>query len=194
MASEPQPPDPRVTRTRAAVRDAVRSLVQQAGIEALTHQQVATEAGVGRATIYRHWPDRTHLLLEALADVETPTSWQSSGDLATDLASELHRLQRTLTSSPMVPELVALIGRAEWEPELRELKAHLLAAGTAGLRTALSAAAERGELPTDLDLDAAVARLAGPLFYRRVLAHAAIDDVFVDQLLTAFVRDVAPPS
>jgi AcrR family transcriptional regulator len=194
MASEPQPPDPRVTRTRAAVRRAVRSLVQQAGIEALTHQQVATEAGVGRATVYRHWPDRTHLLLEALADVETPTSWQSSGDLATDLASELRRLQRTLTSSPMVPELVALIGRAEWEPELRELKAQLLATGTAGLRTALRAAADRGELSTDLDLDAAVARLAGPLFYRRVLAHAAIDDLFVDQLLTDFVRDASLPS
>lgn len=194
MASEPESPDPRVTRTREAVRHAVRSLVQRAGVEALTHQQVAAEARVGRATVYRHWPDRTHLLLEALADVETPTNWQSSGDLTTDLATELRRLQRTLTSSPMVPELVALIGRAEWEPELRELKAQLLTAGTAGLRAALEAAVDRGHLPVDLDLDAAIARLAGPLFYRRVLAHAPIENTFVDHLVTAFVRETSPAS
>jgi AcrR family transcriptional regulator len=192
MTSELEGPDPRVTRTREAVRRAVRSLVQRAGVEALTHQQVAAEAGVGRATVYRHWPDRTHLLLEALADVEAPTSWRSSGDLATDLATELRRLQRTLSSSPLVPELVALIGRAEWEPELRELKAQLLATGTAGLRAALDAAADRGEVPPDLDLDAAVARLAGPLFYRRVLAHAAIDDTLVDDVLASFVRETSP--
>jgi AcrR family transcriptional regulator len=192
MPSEPGDPDPRVSRTRDAVRRAVRTLVQRDGVEALTHQQVATEAGVGRATVYRHWPDRTHLLLEALADVETPTTWRSSGDLATDLATELHRLQHILTSSPMVPELVALISRAEWEPELREIKAKLLATGTAGLRATLRAATARGELPGDLDLDAEIARLAGPLFYRRVLAHAPIEDTFVERLLTAFLGETRP--
>jgi AcrR family transcriptional regulator len=183
--------DPRVVRTRDAVRRAVRSLVQRSGFEALTHQQVATEAGIGRATVYRHWPDRTQLLLDALVDVESSTGWQSSGELAADLSTELGRLQRTLTSSPLVPELVALIGQAEWEPELRELKSKLLASGTAGLRHALQAGIERGQLPSDLDLDAALARLAGPLFYRRVLAHATIEDAFVERVLSAFLRDTA---
>jgi AcrR family transcriptional regulator len=189
MDAPPDDQDPRVVRTREAVRRAVRSLVQRSGFEALTHQQVAAEAGIGRATVYRHWPDRTQLLLDALVDVETPTGWQSSGELASDLVTELGRLQRTLTGSPLVPELVALIGRAEWEPELRDLKARLLASGTAGLRQALQAGIDRGDLGPDLELDAAIARLAGPLFYRRVLAHAPIDDAFVDAVLEAFVRD-----
>jgi AcrR family transcriptional regulator len=186
--------DPRVVRTRQAVREAVRSLVQRAGFEAVSHQQVATEAGIGRATVYRHWPNRTDLLLDALTEVEAPRDWRSSGDLASDLATELQRLQRTLSSSPMVPELVALIGRAEWEPELRETKAELLASGTAGLRRALRAAVERGELSDDLDLAAAVARLAGPLFYRRVLEHSSIDDTFVDRIVDAFVGEVTTPA
>jgi AcrR family transcriptional regulator len=191
MAAPEENEDPRVARTRDAVRRAVRSLVQRSGFEALTHQQVATEAGIGRATVYRHWPDRTQLLLDALVEVESPTGWQSSGELASDLSTELGRLQRTLTSSPLVPELVALIGQAEWEPELRELKSKLLASGTAGLRHALQAGIERGQLPSDLDLDAALARLAGPLFYRRVLAHATIEDAFVERVLSAFLRDTA---
>jgi AcrR family transcriptional regulator len=183
--------DPRVVRTRQAVREAVRSLVRRAGFEAVSHQQVAAEAGIGRATVYRHWPKRTDLLLHALAEVEAPRHWQSSGELATDLAKELERLQRTMSSSPLVPELVALIGRAEWDHELRDTKAELLAAGTAGLRRALDAAIDRGELPADHDLDTTIARLAGPLFYRRVLAHAPLEDAFVTQIITAYINEVS---
>lgn len=191
MDARSEDQDPRVTRTREAVRRAVRTLVQRSGFEALTHQQVAAEAGIGRATVYRHWPDRTQLLLDALLDVETPANWQTSGDLAADLGAGLRRLQRTLSSSPMIPTLVAVIGRAEWEPELRDLKAQLLSSGTLDLREALAAGVERGDLAADLDLDAAVALLAGPLFYRRVLAHAPIDDAFVERVLDAFLRDTA---
>jgi AcrR family transcriptional regulator len=185
--------DPRVIRTRQAVREAVRSLVQRDGFEGVSHQQVAAEAGIGRATVYRHWPKRTDLLLHALAEVEAPRHWQSSGDLATDLAKELQRLQRTLSGSPLVPELVALIGRAEWDPELRETKAELLAAGTAGLRQALEAAIERSDVPADDDLDSTIARLAGPLFYRRVLAHAPLDDAFITTIITAYITELSAP-
>jgi AcrR family transcriptional regulator len=182
--------DPRVVRTRRAVRDAVRSLVQRAGFEAVSHQRVAEEAGVGRATVYRHWPDRTDLLLEVVAEAESPRGWASSGDLVTDLTEGLERLRRQL-ASPLVPELVALIGRAEWDPELRETKLQLLASGTAGLRQALEAGVERGELPTNLDVAATIARLAGPLLYRRILAHAPIGDDFVSTIVTGFVREAS---
>jgi AcrR family transcriptional regulator len=183
--------DPRVARTREAVRDAVRRLVREAGLEAVTHQRVAAEAGVGRATVYRHWPDRTHLLLDALAELGIPEGEGSSGDLVADLTRELGRLQRILSGSPLVPELVALIGRAEWQPELREVKASLLASGTAGLRRSLVAGIDRGDIPSDLDLDTALAQLAGPLFYRRLLAHGAIEDRLVEDVVASFVNGVA---
>jgi AcrR family transcriptional regulator len=179
--------DPRVARTRDAVLEAVRTLVRRDGVEAVTHQQVAVEAGIGRATVYRHWPDRTHLLLDALAEPEDPESWTGSGDLVVDLTRELGRLQRILTGSPFVPELAALLGRSEWEPALRELEEQLLAHGTAGLQRSLQQAIDRGELPADLDVDGALARLAGPLFYRRMLAHRPVDDRLVDEVVASFV-------
>jgi AcrR family transcriptional regulator len=185
--------DPRVARTRDAVRDAVRSLVRQAGVEAVTHQRVAAAAGIGRATVYRHWPHRTHLLLDALAELDTAEPWHSSGELAVDLARALGRLQRALNGSPFVAELIALIGRAEWDPELRGLQQQLLARGTDGLRRALEAGIDDGELPCDLDVDHAVARLAGPLFYGRVLARSSIDDRFVDEVVAAFLRSPSSP-
>jgi AcrR family transcriptional regulator len=191
MAMPVDEQDPRVVRTRRAVREAVRSLVQRAGFEAVSHQRVAAEAGIGRATVYRHWPNRSDLLLHALAEVEVPRDWETSGDLVTDLARELERLQRTLSGSPLVPELVALIGRAEWDADLRETKAELLASGTAGIRRTLEAAIERGDLVQGLDVDLAIARLAGPLFYRRVLAHAPIDLAFVEQIIEGFMREAS---
>jgi AcrR family transcriptional regulator len=179
--------DPRVARTRDAVLEAVRTLVRRDGVEAVTHQQVAVEAGIGRATVYRHWPDRTHLLLDALAEPEDPESWTGSGDLVVDLTRELGRLQRILTGSPFVPELAALLGRSEWEPALRELEEQLLAHGTAGLQRSLQQAIDRGELPAELDVDGALARLAGPLFYRRMLAHRPVEDRLVDEVVASFV-------
>ena len=191
MATPLDGEDPRVARTREAVREAVRSLVQRAGFEAVSHQQVAEEAGIGRATVYRHWPKRTDLLLDALAEVGAPRDWQSSGDLAGDLTRELERLRRTLSSSPLVPELVALIGRAEWDQGPRETKKELLSSGTAGLRRTLEAGIERHELPAELDLDTTIARLAGPLFYQRVLAHAPLEEDFVSRIVTGFLLEAS---
>jgi AcrR family transcriptional regulator len=167
--------DPRVQRTREAVLDAVREIVATSGIEAVTHARVAEVAGVGRASVYRHWPDRTHLRV-------------GSGDLAEDLAVELGRLREVLGSSPFVPRFVALLGRAEWEPELAELRAEMLANGTRRLRGALRDAIDREELPDDLDLDDAVAELAGPLLFQRVLAGRAVTDGFVAGVISKFVR------
>jgi AcrR family transcriptional regulator len=184
VSSEPNPVDPRVARTRESVVAAVRELVQTAGIEAVTHQRVAEIAGVGRASVYRHWPDRTHLLLDALADLPAEAGeWSSSGDLATDLRIELGRLQRILNDSPFVPQLAALVSRAEWEPELRALKQRLLEQGTARLRHALAHGTESGQLDAGLSTAEAVALLAGPLFYKRLLANERITDSFVAALV-----------
>jgi AcrR family transcriptional regulator len=187
--------DPRVARTRDAVRDAVRQVLRAEGIEAVTHQRIAETAGVGRASVYRHWPDRTHLVIDALTgDVPDPATWHTAGDLARDLAAEVTRLQRVLNDSPFVPDLVALIGRAEWDTGLRELKGRLLAQGTGRLRRALEHAATGGDLGDDLDVDDAVAALAGPLFYQRVLADRRITDAFVTWMVERFVRDHAGPT
>ncbi|MFP3899941.1 MAG: TetR/AcrR family transcriptional regulator, partial [Acidimicrobiia bacterium] len=178
-----------------AVRDAVRRVLRAEGIEAVSHQRVAEAAGVGRASVYRHWPDRTHLVIDALTGaVPDPTGWRSTGDLVRDLAAEVGRLQGVLNDSPFVPDLVALVGRAEWDAGLRALKARLLAQGTGGLRRAIEHAAARGDLPTGTDVGEAVAALAGPLFYQRVLAHQRITDRFVAGVVERFVRAHARPS
>ncbi len=52
--------------------DAARELLAREGPDAVTHQRVARQAGVGRATVYRHWPRREQLVLDTMAGVELP--------------------------------------------------------------------------------------------------------------------------
>src|SRR5581483_7919249 len=74
--------DPRVQRTRAAVLRATIELMAEGGPEAITHQVVARRAGVGRATLYRHWPSAEELVFAALAEIVSGWTFSSSGDLA----------------------------------------------------------------------------------------------------------------
>ncbi|GHK00071.1 hypothetical protein SY2F82_18680 [Streptomyces sp. Y2F8-2] len=58
--------DPRLLRSREAMVAAATALLTEGGLEAVTHQTVATRAGVGRTTVYRHWPSLLDLRLAAL--------------------------------------------------------------------------------------------------------------------------------
>ena len=71
----------RVTASRAAALAAAQTLLQQEGLAAVTHQRVAAEAGVGRATVYRHWPKPEALLHEAMGRVEMPFFTDFDDDL-----------------------------------------------------------------------------------------------------------------
>jgi AcrR family transcriptional regulator len=64
--------DPRQARSRKAMLDAARELLAREGPAAVTHQRVARQAGVGRATVYRHWPRPEQLMLDTMAGVELP--------------------------------------------------------------------------------------------------------------------------
>ena len=64
--------DPRFLRSQQAIVNAARQLLLSHGPTAVTHAQVAEAAGVGRATVYRHWPRTDLLLAEAMATVPLP--------------------------------------------------------------------------------------------------------------------------
>lgn len=178
--------DPRVRRTRRAVLDAVRAILLEEGQDAVTHLRVAERSGVGRATLYRHWPDRTRLLIEAL--VTTPRSPEPiHDDLRLDLIEDLRAIRHNLVATPLAPILATLIERAEWDAELRAMKIDLVHRSGERLRRALGAAVCRGELPPDLEIDRAIARLTGPLFFRRFLSGEEIPPDLPEALVDDFL-------
>ncbi|ENQ3079250.1 TetR/AcrR family transcriptional regulator [Bacillus sp. WLY-B-L8] len=63
--------DPRVKRTRQAIRDALISLIHEKGFDSITVQDIAEKATVNRATFYSHYHDKYDLLDKSIAEMLT---------------------------------------------------------------------------------------------------------------------------
>lgn len=163
---------PRVERTRIRALDAARRVLLEEGWEALTQPRVAEVAGIGRATVYRHWPDRVTLLREVCAAEVDTLHTPLTGDLRADLRAELCAMRAELVDGGFDKVLVALTERCFRDEELREVKAAIVDHGTANMRRILEDGIAAGSLPPLLDVDAAIAHLVGPMLFQNLFADA----------------------
>lgn len=165
--------------TRTAILEAARRILFDEGWEALTHQHVAEVAGVGRATVYRHWPQPISLLQDACAAEILTIHTEPTGDLRHDLVAALEAMRREMVDRRAGRVLIALADRSPWEPDIRAVKRRFVRDGLSGLRRILQTAMRDGQLPGDLDLDWAVAALVGPMVYRYLILEQPISKAAV---------------
>ncbi|GAA0588966.1 TetR-like C-terminal domain-containing protein [Streptomyces crystallinus] len=185
-------PDPRAERSRAAALAAARDLLIEQGWAAVTHVAVAARSGVGRTTLYRHWPDASGLVRDVIAERISTAHTPPTGVLREDLVRELDGLRRLLHDPVSDRGLRAVIERAGVDPVFAQLKEALYREGSRVFRTVLDAAAARGDLAADLDADLAVDQLAGPLMYRRLLAGREITAEYIERVVDDFLAAHAP--
>lgn len=186
--SELENVDPRVDRSRKAGLEAARSILLEEGWEAVTHQRVAERSGLGRATLYRHWPQASDLLRDSLAgealSIRTPTT----EDLRTDLINQLKRIRLELFDQGFGRVLAALVDRAEWDVDVQRIKVDVIRAGTKLLRSRIVLAVARGQLGASVDLSRAVSQLAGPIIYRRLVSGERVPPAFLEGIVDDFIR------
>lgn len=177
----PSKADPRAQRTRTAALAAAVELLGESGPGAVTHVAVAERSGVGRATLYRHWPHQQHLLLDALAGLTEPLLGVGEGNVRDQLVRQLTERLGWFNQAVSASATATLIDQAERDPHMRELRQRLYGAAVEDLRAALRTGVERGELRPGADDHASLllARLMGPLFFRRYLLGEALDEEFV---------------
>src|ERR1039457_2818369 len=82
-----------------AIIEAALALFAESGVEGLCIEQVAARAGVGKATIYRRWPGKEDLLLDALASLKTPLPEPGGLSVREDLIALLEAMS-TDTADP----------------------------------------------------------------------------------------------
>ncbi|MER5650596.1 TetR/AcrR family transcriptional regulator [Streptosporangium sp. NPDC002524] len=177
--------DPRVTRSREAILAAARELLREEGPPAVTHQRVAARAGVGRATVYRHWPRPEQLLTDAMADVPMPFFLAP----ATPVRPWLERQLRVLADQLALPDVLAvtttLVQGARSQPQITTRRDRLATTIGRQLRAALTLAEQAGELRVAGDSRDAPALMIGPLLYRGLLEPGPVSDDLIDRLLDA---------
>lgn len=184
--------DPRVRHTREAVHDAVLDLIRENGLAAVRHALVAERAGVARATVYRHWPDRAALLvstLEALRpQIEAP---EPSGDVRVDVRRLVDTFASHLNDNEMLADLLVLLREADDDPELAVVRQHVIPIEGNPLRTLVEAGRVGGVLRDDVPVEVQIGMVLGPMLaYRLVLRRALTDDV-LDGIVTTWFEGSA---
>ncbi|MFG1925950.1 TetR/AcrR family transcriptional regulator [Cryptosporangium sp. NPDC048952] len=176
---------------RAAVLEAADDLLAEKGFAGVTIEGIAARAGVAKQTIYRWWPSKVEILLDALgSDMVTALEPVDSGDLSGDLRRYLRRLARFLTGSDPGAVLRALVGQAQHDPDLAaRLRVEHLQPQREREAVMLREAIARGELPAGFDVDLALDRLVGAVYYRVLVTGEPVPVAFTDGLVAAFVAE-----
>jgi len=180
--SQKRQPDPRVNHSRKVICRAALDEFASAGYAGFRMESVAARAGVGRSTLYRHWPDRTALLADALETLNVqpnPDRELESGTARERVELLLRHLARALTDSPVAACVPALIHGSEHDPAIRGFFHRYSAQRRRRLTATIAAGVDSGEFPAHVDAEAASVALSGAVFYRRLMTADGIDDAFI---------------
>jgi AcrR family transcriptional regulator len=186
--TRPRPqPVGRGDHARRRVMTAALDQLADHGSAGFTMEAIARRAGASKATLYRHWPSASALLVDAMGAAFQPFSPPVTGDLGCDLTTLLTHLSAQL-EGPRFPRLMAaIIDLAERDTDLAHLHADLTAAHRRPGIDILRAGQQRGRIPPDADLELLLDQLTAPFFYRRLIAHrpipASMAQAVVDQTL-----------
>lgn len=184
----------RSERSHEAIVRATQELLVERGHRELTIEGVATRAGVGKQTIYRWWPSRAALVLEAyLAGSDAIEPPADSGSTREDVRSLLVWLSSVLAQPIGGRVLAGLIADLQHDPDLAEGFHHdVVPARRVAMRTALERGRERGDIRADADLDVAIDALHGAVFYRLLLSGQPLDDDFAARVADQVLDGLAP--
>ncbi|TXS04992.1 TetR/AcrR family transcriptional regulator [Streptomyces sp. col6] len=174
---------------RRAILDAALRLLGEGDGDPVTVETIARAAGVGKQTLYRWWPSKGAVLLEALAErAEQTVSAPDRGDLRSDLQVVVAATFAEAQQPPVGPALRTLAREAARDPQLAALMREFTERRRAALREVLERGRERGQLEPGRDLDLMVDQIYGVFWYRFLLGHAPLDDATATVLADSLLR------
>jgi len=182
---------PRSERARQAIIASAADLLLARGLAAVSMDAVAERAGVSKATIYRWWPTKESLALDALY-----TQWSAAqpsdvdtGSLRGDLLALLRPWARVAAGvasnqGSYGRVIAALVTEAQTDSVFAaEYRQRVVEPRRDAVRAILSRAVARGEIPPSTKTEVAIDVLYGPLYHRLLHGHAPLDDQFVEDVL-----------
>jgi AcrR family transcriptional regulator len=184
---------PRSERAHKAVLEAAAELLLERGLSAVSMDAVAERAGVSKATIYRWWPTKETLALDALY-----TEWAAAapdppdtGSLRGDLLALLGPWARLVGSRPYARVIAALVTEARTDPVFdAEYQQRVVEPRRDQARHIVQRAIDRGEIPADTDIEVALDLIYGPLYHRLLHGHAPLNDQFVEDAVDMAINGI----
>ena len=180
-------PGGRTADVTGRIHRAVLALLIDGGTHACTYTAVADRAGVERSTLYRRYPDRWEMIIDAFIGVgATDILPDDTGSFTDDLKSVLTKLGAVL-ETPVGPAAMGAAAELRAGSGLDFSRAYFVRR-MAQLRPMFDAAVIRGELPPETDRELLFTLAAGPIYFRLFLAARSIDERFVEAIVASICR------
>jgi AcrR family transcriptional regulator len=184
-----RPRDPELDR---AILEATIDVLETEGFHNLSIDAVAARAKVGKTTIYRRWPSKAPLVVDALAHLKASTSDDIPDDLSTREA--LVRIMSDVVRKTSSAEhlLAGLVDEMARDPELAEtVRTGIVAQRRKVIFAALERGIERGEIRPGVDVEIIADLLGGPVVIRRLLTGRPVTARFIREVVDTVLDGAA---
>jgi AcrR family transcriptional regulator len=187
------PGRPRSEQARVAILRSALKLLGENGFSDLTIEAVAARARVGKATVYRWWPNKAALIADAFASSATrKLHFPDTGSLRTDMSQQMRQLVKVFRS-PRGRIVSAILGAGQSDRALvAAFRERFLWPRRQEAYATLRRGILRGELRKDMDLDLLLDSLYGPIYMRFLIRHDKLTPDFVDGLCELVLGGARP--
>ena len=175
---------PRSEKTKNAILTAAYELLLENGFGAVTIEKIAERAGVSKATIYKWWPNKAAVVMDAFFDaavVRLPIP--DTGSTINDMIIQVNNLAKFLISQEgkVINEIIA---EGQYDQKLAETyRTIYFKPRRFDSRHILERGISRGELRENLDIELIIDLIFGPLFYRLLITGDVVDEEFIKNLI-----------
>jgi len=170
--------------------NAASALVGRNGYASTSIEEIAAEAGVGKQTIYRWWPNKAALFIEVYVWLVPPDLIaDDTGTLAGDIEAFLSQLSRMYGKTPAGNILSGLIAEAQASTDLAEqLNDTYVVPRRTIIHSIFTRAMRRGEIPPTEDMTFASDLISGAIWFRLLLGSRHLDKKFKQRLTETVIR------
>ena len=187
-----RPGRPRSEQADRAILDAALSLFAESGPEGLCIEKVAARAGVGKATIYRRWPGKEDLLLDALAALKAPLPAPKGKSVRSDLVALLDAMCAESADPRRARQFALLQGEGLKYPRLMaRYMETVVEPRREVVRSVLRRGVATGELRQEADVEAALFMLTGAVLARGRHGQEPVEDGYARRVVDELLRGLA---
>lgn len=187
MPDQLRKPDKRTERSKAVVLAETYRQLSQSGLANVSIDEISRVSGVSKTTIYRHWPSRSALLIDACSRLGGTADVPDTGSLHGDLHALLSGLAEQLQTASWSAVVPSIVDAAERDGDVLAMQAGWHKGLMEPFGAVVEQAKARGEVLSDADPQDMIATTVGALFYRRWFSREPIDARFVDAIVSAAV-------
>ena len=187
------PGRPRSEAARRAILRSTLQLLGKNGFSELTIEDVAAHARVGKATVYRWWPNKAALIADAFAsDTTHRLHYPDTGSLRGDMSRQMRQVIKIFRSRRGRIVSAILAGGQTDQDLIAAFRERFLWPRRREAYATLQRGIERGELPANVDMDLVLDSLYGPIYMRFLIRHDKLTPHFVDSLCELILGGARP--